>query len=144
MCVMECHDNYDSFFVRHGLALVSIKEKFLFSINVFKSNHNNKKRYDEQNTPRSESYLKTLGSGLEAYLKVLICMSSTFMKASREDKKLFFFSSQFHVFILRRVKTGIVYLIKKPNTIDFMASLHCLDVHGSMTLCQGQHIKMTI
>lgn len=96
MCVMECCENCNFFFSRCGLVLTSIRELFPFSINIFSSsqiNQNKKKSYDEQDTPVSEPHLKTSGSGLKAYLKVPGCMSYTFMKASREDKKLFIFFS---------------------------------------------------
>lgn len=69
MCVMEWHENHYFYFSSCGLVLTSVKEQFLFSINIFESNQNNKKRYDEQNTPISESHPKTLDCGLKAYLK---------------------------------------------------------------------------
>lgn len=98
-------ENCDFFFSRCRLALTSIKEQFLFSINIFKSKQNNKKRYNEQNTPISESHLKTSGSGLKAYLKVPGCMSWTSMKASREDKKLFIFFSPISCIYFKKGKS---------------------------------------
>lgn len=106
------------------MVLTGIKEQFVFSIKVFKSNQNIKERCNQGNITITESHLKTSDSSLKTYQKVPGCMSHRLMKPSREDKKDFCFSLQFHVFIFKKGKSW--------NTIDFMGSLHSLEVHDSV------------
>lgn len=77
---MEYHENCDSFFDRWRLLLTCIKEYFIFNINISKSSQKSKKKntinsLSEQNTPVSESQVKTLGSALKAYMRVTGYMS---------------------------------------------------------------------
>lgn len=75
-------------FSRCRLVLTDIKEQFVFSIKVFKSNQNSKERCNQGNIPVIESHLKTSDNSLKTYLKIPGCMSCVFMKPSREDKNI--------------------------------------------------------
>lgn len=67
MCVTECCYKCVFFFSRYGLIFTTNKEQFLFSINIFKSNQNNKKRSGEQSTPISMLHLKATLHALYVY-----------------------------------------------------------------------------